>query len=236
MQETVTLSGGARLTPFLCAGDAQLGVLVLPGGGYHNLAIDHEGQQIAAWLNQHGYDAWMLEYTVISQGHESPLHPRPINDARAALQYVREQNRVAKLGVWGFSAGGHLAATLSTETDSAPDFSILAYPVISSLSGWAHNGSRDALIGAEPPQELTALLAMENRINPTTPPTFIFHTANDPAVDVRGVLGYSAKLSENGVPFELHVYENGAHGVGLAPDDSILSSWSQRLEQWLEQR
>ncbi|HEX8465401.1 MAG TPA: alpha/beta hydrolase [Abditibacterium sp.] len=231
----------ARLTPFLLPTPAKLGVLVLPGGGYGNLATGHEGADIGAWLNARGYDAWMLEYTVARGNVKAPIYPAPQNEALAAVRAIRAQNRVGKLGIWGFSAGGHLAATVATmpETraaDAKLDFAILAYPVISMLPGTTHGGSRANLIGNNPDDALQKALSAQSRVSLETPPTFLFHTADDGAVPIENALLYANALAAHRIPFELHIYENGRHGVGLAPDDSILSTWGARLEDWLKKR
>lgn len=229
-----------KLTPFLLPQPAKVGVLILPGGGYRHLATGHEGRDIAAWLGARGYDAWMLEYSVSSTA-KAPLYPAPQNEALQALRSIRVQNRVVKLGIWGFSAGGHLAATTAThsathEAAAKLDFAILAYPVISMQPGATHGGSRANLIGEKPDAALETALSAQNGVSAQTPPTFLFHTANDGAVPVQNALLFANALAAHGVPFELHVYEQGAHGVGLAPDDAILSTWSARLEDWLEHR
>jgi acetyl esterase/lipase len=238
--ELQILEGGAKLTPFLLPQPAKVGVLVLPGGGYSHLATDHEGRQIVAWLNERGYDAWMLEYTTTSTA-KPPLYPKPQNDALEAVRAIRATNRVGKLGIWGFSAGGHLAATTITnpETHEAKarlDFGILAYPVISMEPGTTHGGSRSNLIGDNPDMALQKSLSAQNRVSLDTPPIFLFHTANDGAVPVSNALLFAEALAAHRVPFELHVYENGTHGVGLAQGDPILKTWAARLEDWLGTR
>lgn len=224
------------ITPFLLPNPAKIGVLILPGGGYGALAIDHEGQEIGAWLNARGYEAWMLEYSVASERNPPPIYPAPHDDVSNAILQIRAQNRVEKLGVWGFSAGGHLAALAATETDSNLDFAILAYPVISMVVGTAHSGSRTNLLGHRVSEKMEALLSAEKRVSRQTPPTFLFHTANDAAVPVQNALFFAGALAAHQVPFELHIYENGPHGVGLATGDAVLSTWSARLEDWLARR
>lgn len=234
------LINGAKLTPFLLPQPAAQGVLVLPGGGYGGLATGHEGQDIAAWLNARGYDAWMLEYSTASTA-KPPLYPAPQNEALAALRSIRATKRVQKLGIWGFSAGGHLAATTLTNPDTRLpdaklDFGVLAYPVISMIPGITHAGSHNNLIGEHPDPELEKALSAQNRVALDTPPTFIFHTASDPAVPVENALQFATALAAHRVAFELHIYEKGGHGVGLAPQDAILSTWSGHLETWLARR
>ncbi len=235
------LPSGAKITPFLLPTPAKIGVLVVPGGGYGHLAVGHEGADVAAYLNARGYDAWMLEYTVADAGNPGPIYPKPQNEALEALRFIRAQKRVGKLGIWGFSAGGHLAAVTATnpETHQAGaklDFAILAYPVISMEVGATHGGSRANLIGKTPDPALEKALSAQNRVSLDTPPTFLFHTANDGAVPVQNALLFADALAAHKIPFELHIYENGAHGVGLAPSDPILSTWGARLEDWLKHR
>ncbi len=235
------LDSGAKLTPFLLPQPAKTGVLVVPGGGYSNVATGHEGKDIAAFLNARGYDAWMLEYTVAGKTHPAPIFPAPQNEAMEAIRQIRATNRVGKLGIWGFSAGGHLAATTLTNpaTHLAPtklDFGILAYPVISMEIGTTHGGSRHNLLGNLPDPALEKALSAQNRVSLDTPPTFLFHTANDGAVPVRNALLFADALAAHKIPFELHIYENGHHGVGLATGNPILSTWRARLEDWLARR
>lgn len=234
------LLNGAKLTPFLLPQPATTGVLVVPGGGYGGLATGHEGHDIAAWLNERGYDAWMLEYSTSSTA-KTPLFPAPQDEALAALRSIRASNRVQKLGIWGFSAGGHLAATTVTDpatrqAEAKLDFAVLAYPVISMEPGITHGGSRLSLIGENPGPELEKSLSAQNRVTADTPPTFLFHTTDDDVVPIQNALLFAGALAAHRVAFELHVYESGPHGVGLAPTDPILSSWAGHLETWLAKR
>ncbi|MCA9082275.1 MAG: alpha/beta hydrolase, partial [Planctomycetaceae bacterium] len=180
-------------------------------------------------------------------------HPAPLNDASRAVRYVRAHAEELKVdphrvGIMGFSAGGHLASTVSTHYDagnadsadpvakqsSRPDFSILCYPVISLRSSFGHAGSRRNLLGENPPQELVESLSNETQINKETPPTFLFHTGEDKGVPVMNSIVYYQALVEHGVPAELHVYQQGPHGVGLAPKNPILNTWKDRLADWLK--
>src|SRR5262249_10972798 len=151
---------------------------------------------------------------------------------------------------WGFSAGGHLASTMATHFDdgnpqasdpiervsSRPDIAVLAYPVISMAEGTTHAGSRKNLLGANPSPELVALLSNEKQVTPKTPPTFLFHTADDSAVSVENSFLFAEALRKAKVPYELHVFEKGRHGVGLAQNDPVLSAWPKLLESWLRVR
>lgn len=226
----------------------QTAVVVFPGGGYVNLAINHEGADIAAWLNARGVTAFVLKYRLAPRYR----HPAMIQDAQRAIRTVRSlaaKHGYAKdrIGIWGFSAGGHLAATASTHYDQGtasspdpieregcrPDFAVLSYPVISFDDSVAHSGSKRNLLGENPDPALVENLSNEKQVNAQTPPTFLFHTGNDPGVPVENSVLYYLALRKHRVPAELHVYENGRHGVGLAPFDPILSTWPQRLEAWM---
>lgn len=225
-------------------------VVVCPGGGYGFLALDHEGEQIARWLNERGFAAFVLHYRIAPRYK----HPMPMLDAQRALRLVR--NRAAewnidsdKIGIWGFSAGGHLAATCATLFDEGqrrasdptdtvscrPSFCVLAYPVVSMTQSWMHKGSRDNLIGENPSAELALKMSPETNVSPETPPTFLFHTGED---DVRAEnsLAFYQSLRTHGVPAEIHIYERGAHGLGLAQDVSYLRDWPGVLELWLRHR
>jgi len=223
-------------------------VVVCPGGGYQFLAMDHEGRQIALWLNGYGLDAFVLKYRIAPRYH----HPAPMLDVQRALRYVRSQAielgiGLDHIGVWGFSAGGHLASTAATHFDagnaastdpidrvsSRPDFAILAYPVITCSEPFMHAGSCRNLMGEHPDPKLAASLSNEKQVTGQTPPTFLFHTANDDGVPVENSLVFFEALRKAGVPAEMHIYERGPHGVGLAPFDPVLSTWSRRLADWL---
>lgn len=230
---------------------SQTGVLVCPGGGYVHLAMDHEGVQIARWLNQRGLAAFVLKYRLGPRYH----HPVQMEDGRRAMRYVRSHAaefgiRADRIGVWGFSAGGHMASTLGTHFDSGnpaapdpidragsrPDFMILAYPVITMKPPYAHQGSRNALLGDNPAPELVDLMSNELQVTAQTPPTFIFQTTNDNVVPVENSLMFYQALLKNHVPAEMHLYEQGPHGVGLAQKFPELATWPGLLEKWLELR
>ena len=230
-----TLDTGAVLTPFLLPKPARVGFLVLPGGGYWGLATDHEGQQICAWLNARGYDAWMLEYHVASKT-PAPLLNKPLDDVSAALKVVRTDKRNQKLGIWGFSAGGHLAAMAATAPELKLDIAVLAYPVIEVTGPVAHMGSADNLIGKKPTPTLIEAYSPLRRVSLDTPPTFLFSTSEDTLVPPQNSMLMAQALADHRVPCELHVYEKGGHGLGLALNNPYLKSWSERLEAWLSLR
>jgi acetyl esterase/lipase len=237
------------LTPFVVPASRATGtaVVVCPGGGYAHLATDKEGDQIALWLNSLGVSAFVLKYRLGPRYH----HPIELGDAQRAIRTVRchaadyhvEPDRI---GIMGFSAGGHLASTAGTHFDSGnpsaadpidrtssrPDFLVLCYPVIS-FGQFAHRGSERMLLGENPDPKMVENLSNELQVTAQTPPTFLFHTTTDATVPVENsVLFYSA-LRKAGVPAELHIYERGPHGVGLAQTDEALSSWPARLADWL---
>ena len=226
-------------------------VVICPGGGYGHLAMDHEGHQIAQWLNAMGVHGIILEY------RHAPLynHPVPMMDAEHAMRTARaradewniDPNRI---GIIGFSAGGHLASTIATHFDegsatstdpikrvsSRPDFAILVYPVITFQNDYTHRGSRKNLIGDNPDPSLIELYSNERQIQPFTPPTFLVHSSDDKVVPVENSLRYFQELSRQGISAEMHIYQYGGHGYGMAPNDPILHSWTKRCEDWMRHR
>lgn len=239
------------LTAYLPESGIGVGVVVCPGGGYGHLAMDHEGRQIAQWLNSIGIAAFVLKYRLGPRYH----HPAPLLDAQRAIRMVRhnaENYGISPhaIGVWGFSAGGHLASTVSTHFDrgdpgaadpidresSRPDFAILAYPVISFTTEFTHQGSRDNLLGKNPEAAVVESLSNEKQITTDTPPTFLFHTSQDNTVPAENSVLYYLALRKAGVPAEMHIFQRGHHGVGLAPTDQVLSIWADCLANWLKAR
>lgn len=225
-------------------------VLVCPGGGYGGLAMGHEGVEIAEWLNARGIDAWVLRYRLGSKGYHHPIQKNDVLRAMRFVRHKREQGGAAgPLGIWGFSAGGHLASTAATHfktpdlnksdvidgAASRPDFAILCYPVITMADDFTHQGSKRNLLGKEriKNSELVQLLSNQNAVTANTPPTFIFHTTEDQAVPVENALLFFSALQQHKITSELHVYQKGRHGVGLAKADAVLSSWPDRLADWL---
>jgi len=225
-------------------------VLVCPGGGYGNLAMDHEGKQIAEWFNARGAVAMVLKYRLGPRYQ----HPAPLTDAQRSLRMIRaraaEWNVDAnRIGVMGFSAGGHLASTLGTHFDDGnsaakapverascrPDFMILMYPVITMTKPHGHGGSRNNLLGKEPDEELVKNLSNETQVTPRTPPTFLVHTADDPVRPENSLMFFEALLKAK-VPAEMHIYEKGGHGYGLAKGKGGISDWPARCQAWLESR
>lgn len=242
------------LTPYLPATGKATGaaVVICPGGGYGGLA-DHEGKDYALFLNDHGIAGLVLKYRLGSGGYR---HPRMLEDAARAVRLTRAKAGEWKLdpkriGVMGSSAGGHLASTLLTHFDagkadatdpierqsSRPDLGILCYPVIS-MGPNTHQGSKNNLLGKEPSAELVKLLSNELQVTKDTPPCFLWHTAEDTAVKVQNSMDFAAALQQNGVPFDLHVYQKGRHGLGLAdkPPFTNAHPWSRDLVFWLKQQ
>jgi acetyl esterase/lipase len=226
-------------------------MVVCPGGGYQNLASNHEGRQVANYLNSLGMAAFVLKYRLGPRYH----HPIELGDAQRAIRTLRSHAAEwrldpARIGILGFSAGGHLAMTASTWFDagnaqaadpvdrasSRPDFSVLGYPVISMTAEWTHKGSQRNLLGDPPDPDLARRLSGENAVVKDTPPTFIFQTNEDTTVPAENAVHYYLALRKAGVPAELHVFEKGAHGVGLANDMPALAPWSSLLATWLRGR
>jgi len=235
------------LTPFIPNKPNGSAVIVFPGGGYQHLA-DHEGRPVAEWLNTLGITAFVLKYRLGPKYH----HPSELLDAARAVRLVRSRAAEWKvdprrIGVLGFSAGGHLASTIGTHFDpgqqgaadevdrvsSRPDLLVLVYPVIT-MGKFTHGGSKKNLLGDNPSPEMIKLLSNEEQVTKDTPPTFLIHTMNDAAVPVENSLQFAEALRKVGVPFELHVYERGPHGFGLAGDNPILSTWPARCADWLK--
>jgi len=230
-------------------------IVILPGGGYGGLAMDHEGRQIASWCNKMGVTAAVCVYRHRGGGGNGGKgygHPVPMLDAQRAIRTVRANAAnwnidAARIGIIGFSAGGHLASTVSTHHDqgnpssedaiervsSRPDFAILAYPVISFDKPFTHRGSQKNLLGENPDPALVASLSNESMVNAQTPPTFLFHTAEDTAVPVANSIVYFTALQAAHVPSEMHIFEKGPHGVGLAAGLPGADAWPNLCKAWL---
>jgi acetyl esterase/lipase len=223
-------------------------VIIAPGGGYAHLSMNLEGRMPANFLNTLGVATFVLKYRLGPKYH----HPIELGDALRAIRTVRARAsewHIApdRIGIMGFSAGGHLASTASTHFDagdlaaadpidrvsSRPDFAILGYPVISMTEPWTHQGSKTALLGANPDAALARSLSSETQVTSTTPPTFIFQTNADTTVPAENAVQYYLALRKAGVPAELHIFKDGAHGAGLAMQDPALSEWPRTLGNWL---
>lgn len=239
------------LTIYLPPADKANGaaVVVCPGGGYGGLAIGHEGKDPAEWLIHHGITAFVLRYRLGSRYH----HPIPMQDAQRAMRFVRSRAKEwnldpHRIGIWGFSAGGHLASTIATHFDDGkadaddpidrvscrPDFAILCYPVITMRPPFTHGGSRHNLLGDKPNEALVESLCNDKQVTEKTPPTFLFHTNEDKAVPAENSIFFYQALRQKNVPAELHIYEKGAHGVGLGAGRGAVSAWPEQLAGWLK--
>jgi acetyl esterase/lipase len=241
------------LTPYLCESNATGAAMVIcPGGGYAKLA-PHEGNDYALWLKQHGVTCFVLKYRLGSNGYR---HPAMLNDAARAMRWVRAHAEdykidVKRVGIMGSSAGGHLAATLLTHFDfgntnssdaverqsSQPDLGILCYAVIS-MGEFAHKGSRNNLLGTNPPPPLVRSLSNELQVTTNTPPCFLWTTFEDKTVPMENTLLFAEALRKNHVPFDLHIYEKGGHGMGLKdkPPFAHPHPWAGDCLFWLKER
>jgi len=239
------------ITPYLPAPGTATGAaaIVFPGGGYVRLAVEKEGVPTARWLTASGVTTFVVRYRLGPRYH----HPTMLQDAQRAVRTVRARAAewgvdTARIAVVGFSAGGHMASTAGTHFDagradagdpverasSRPDLMILAYPVITMDPRWAHRGSRAALLGNASDSSATArLMSNETQVTPRTPPTFLVASTDDASVPVENTVMFYQALRAAGVPAELHVFESGRHGFGLAVGDPVLSSWVPQATAWL---
>ncbi|AIQ48834.1 esterase [Paenibacillus sp. FSL R7-0273] len=227
-------------------GGPHAAVIVLPGGAYCERAA-HEGEPVARWLNELGITAFVLDYRVAPY-----RHPAPMLDVQRAIRHVRQQAASLgidpqRVGVLGFSAGGHLASTAGTHFDlgesgaedkteqmsSRPDFMILCYPVIN-LGDTGHVRSRGYLLGDNPSLESVKLLSSELQVTPDTPPAFIWQTTDDGSIGVVHTLKFAGAMARNGVPFELHSFMTGNHGLGLAQEHAEARAWPRLCAAWLK--
>ena len=223
-------------------------VVICPGGGYGALADQHEGIDIARHFNELGVAAFILRYRLAPHYRE----PVPLLDAQRAIRHVRHHARQYnvdpdRLGIMGFSAGGHLAASTGTligeaqpdaddpidQHSARPDFMILCYPVIDMTDDVMHTGSRNNLLGSDPTPEQAERYTLQNQVSERTPPTFLFHTDEDEPVPAENSVRFYLAMREAGVPAEMHIYRPGPHGVGLAPEHPVLSTWPELLTHWL---
>jgi acetyl esterase/lipase len=235
------------MIPYLLdSSEPSSAVIVCPGGAYCTRA-PHEAEPIALWLNSIGLSAFVLNYRVVPY-----RYPFPLVDAQRAVRYVRYMAKEwnvspNRLGILGFSAGGHLVSTVGTHFDhgkeesddpiermsSRPDAMVLCYPVITFVE-FRHHGSMINLLGPEPTDDLRNLLSSEKHVTEQTPPTFLWHTADDEAVPVENSLLFAQALSRHKVPFESHIFPKGRHGLGLAKDDPQVSAWTELCAKWFQ--
>jgi acetyl esterase/lipase len=251
-----TLGSSDEDTPTIAAfipasNPTKTAVVIAPGGGYVHLSMIKEGADVAAWLNAHGVAAFVLRYRLGPKYH----NPIELGDAQRAMRTVRAE--AAKygiapdhIGMWGFSAGGHLTASEGTMFDagnpaamdpieqqsSRPDFLVLAYPVITMEDPYVHKGSRTYLLGDSPTQELMDAMSPDQHVTAQTPPTFLFSTTDDKTVPVLNSVMFYTALVKAGVPAEMHIFQHGGHGSGLAPANPQLKPWTDMLIKWMRER
>jgi len=227
----------------------QTAVIICPGGGYMHLAFDKEGTKVAEWFNSLGIAAFVLKYRLPNDLIMKNKNVGPLQDAQEAVRYVRQNAAKLnidpnKIGILGFSAGGHLASTLSTHYDdkvyestykvsARPDFSILMYPVISMENQITHKGSQTNLLGSNPSQDLIDSYSNEKKVTSKTPPAFLIHATDDTVVIPENSINYYLALKKNGIKAELHLYEKGGHGFGLGVNDTS-KFWTRDCVEWLK--
>ena len=226
-------------------------VVVCPGGGYYGLSFVGEGTEVAKWLNELGITAVVLHYRLPDDAIMENKSIAPLQDGQEAIRIVRRNVKKwgvdpNKIGIMGFSAGGHLASTVSTHfdekvyepkdsTSARPDFSLLIYPVVSMDTVITHGGSRENLLGKNPSQELVKHFSNALQISPKTPRAFMIHSMDDSTVPVENSIEYALALKKNNIPCELHIYEHGGHGYGLGKKNSgTESTWTNACEKWLK--
>lgn len=224
-------------------------MIICPGGGYALLAIKRSGYDVAKWLNKLGITAFVLKYRLPSDAIMEDKSIGPLQDAQESIRYVRRnakkwQLHPNKIGVIGFSAGGHLASTLATHykdityktkdtTSAKPDFTVLVYPVISMQDNSTHKGSRNRLLGNKQSKEVIEKFSNQLQVNAHTSPTFIAHASDDKTVSVKNSIAYYMALQENNVPAELHVYQHGKHAFFLGRENTTSQYWRNQCENWL---
>jgi len=241
------------LTIYLPTQDKATGaaVVICPGGGYGHLAMDHEGHQIGQWLNSFGVAGFIVAYRHRNSG-AGYGHPAPIQDAQRAIKTVRSRAAewgvdANRIGILGFSAGGHLASTAATHFNESfceprdaidrvsarPDFAVLVYPVISFTEPFTHVGSRTNLLGADAGPALIEKFSNEKQVTPQTPPTFLFHTWEDTGVPAENSIAFYLALRKAKVPAEMHIFLKGPHGIGLGANRGAASAWPGLCQSWM---
>ncbi|MCL1921973.1 MAG: alpha/beta hydrolase [Kiritimatiellaeota bacterium] len=238
--------------PAPAEGNTGIAVVICPGGGYGALAMGHEGHDIAKWLNGFGVTGVILEYRMSRGGYR---HPVPLQDAQRAIRTVRASAAArgvnpSKIGIMGFSAGGHLTSTALTHFDNGdagaadaigkagcrPDFGILCYPVIALGEPFTHRGSQENLLGKDADEALVRSLSSEKQVTAETPPTFIFQTDEDAGVPAENAVAFYLALRKAKVPAEIHVFQKGHHGIGLGQSIEGTRAWPPLLQHWILQR
>jgi len=232
-------------------------VLVIPGGGYQGLWFDHEGVKVANWLNRLGISAFVLKHRVPHWESEDCRSKVALSDAQRAMRIIRSNSKKwdvnpNKIGVLGFSAGGHLASTLSThhdngldlseveidKTSSRPDFSVLVYPVITMQdTHYTHNGTKENLLGNKPSKDFKYYFSNELQVKEDTPPAILIHTNEDVGVPPENSINYYLALRKFNIPSALHIWEGGTHGLGLANNyDGSFKNWPNTVKNWMVER
>lgn len=224
-------------------------VVVCPGGGYYGVSFINEGIKVAEWLNGLGISAFVLHYRLPDDAIMANKSIAPLQDGQQAIRTVRSHAKEYgidpnKIGIMGFSAGGHMAATISTRfdekvyhttdnTSARPDFSLLVYPVITMDSTFTHSGSRENLLGKNPSSDQVTHFSNELQVTEKTPPTFMLHSMDDNVVPVQNSIVYAQALQRCKVPCELHIYQSGGHGYGLGWSSNTESTWPEACRKWL---
>lgn len=237
------------ITPYLLEGESPFPVMIVcPGGAYMRRAA-HEGEPVAMWLNEIGISAIVLNYRV------APFqHPAPLNDAQRAIRMTRHHSKEwnidpNRVGILGFSAGGHVASSAGTHYEKEnrtaqdeidryscrPDLMVLCYPVIT-MEKYTHETSKLTLLSDQPDQSIIERMSNEKQITSDTPPTFLWHTADDASVSVENSLQFASSLSKYNIPYALHIFESGKHGLGLAEENLEAKNWTAICETWLRKR
>lgn len=228
--------GEPTLTVYPATEGNGMAIVACPGGGYGKLAMDHEGKDMAAWFNNQGITYAVLKYRM-PNGHKEV----PLSDARQAMRILRHRAgewQLKRIGIMGFSAGGHLASTVAThfeDEESHPDFQILFYPVISMDPEYTHRGTHDNLLGKQPAKEEENDFSNELHVDGNTPPAFILHSSDDRSVPVAHSLNYYMALLRHQVPATLHIYPIGGHGWGYRDSFTYKREWTGELEKWLRE-
>lgn len=259
-EKSVTTNGIMRisdvtvptLTAYVPPKDKATGaaVMICPGGGYSILAAEHEGSDLAQWFNERGIAAFVLKYRLPNEKAMTHQHEVPLRDAMKGMQLIRHNAsrwgvNPSQVGVMGFSAGGHLASTLSTHynkgdhasPEAKPDFAILLYPVITFTEPYAHKGSRDKLLGPDKSDALVDYYSNELQVSEATPPTFLVHAEDDTGVPIENSMNYYLALKKHNIPSELHIYPTGGHGFALrTAGKGSVANWPQAMEGWLKSR
>ncbi|HZY80341.1 MAG TPA: alpha/beta hydrolase [Cyclobacteriaceae bacterium] len=249
--EKVTIDGFDKEPPYIEAFPGKkpngMTILVVPGGGYAHLAADHEGSQIAKFYNDNGFDCYVLHYRLNDDEQKGHRFPDQYNDVTNAIRIVKSKAKDPdRVGIIGFSAGGHLSSMCATmhvpakknstnpmeKFDSRPAFAMLIYPVIT-FGDKRHNGSKIHLLGANPSQAMIDSLSTQNRVDKNTPPTFIVYSTDDDVVPVEnGIMFYEA-LKKNGISATIHIFDHGGHGYGLNLKDKVIGKWGEMSVEWI---